>query len=72
MQTLKIVILILGVLFGIYHIYYGFNKSRTEGLKFNLKEVLRHKPIANAMSGNLIFDGALCFLVVLMLYFVWF
>jgi len=71
MHTVKIIILILGILISFSYIYIGFRKILIDGFKFNLKEVLGRKSITNSLSGNLIVDGLFGFIFVFILCKVW-
>lgn len=71
MDNLRVIILFVGCLIGIYHVYLGVKKANTDGFKFNIEQIFRHRSISKANSGNLIFDGLICFFSVFMLYGFW-
>ncbi len=72
MQILKILILIIGVLISVYHLYSCFKRIQIDVVRFNLKEILGRKSISNSSSGNLVLDGLLALFFVVVLYILWF
>ena len=71
MDNIRAIILVIGVLLGIYCIYKGFEKVRSEGIRFNFVDFFKNVPFRDIKSGNLILGGLFCFISVIMLYGIW-
>jgi len=70
MYILKVIIIIVGVISGIYLMCLGIPRCKNEGFKFNIADFFRNTPLSTASGGYCIVSAFLCLACSFIFYYI--